>query len=251
MSKNFIFSSESVGEGHPDKVARHHFRRRAGRLPRAGQVQPRRLRNLREVQPRRRRRRNHHQGASSIINADRPRRHPRHRLRATTTTCFTPTRFSSSTPSRRSRPTSRRAWTRAKAEGQEDRRAGRRRPGLDVRLRLQRDAGADARADHVRAPARRANSRASARPARSRWLRPDAKSQVSVAYETTSRWPSPTSSSPRSTRADVKHKDDRGILHRARHQESSARSICSRRRRSFSSTRPAVSSSADRRATPA
>ena len=37
---------------------------------------------------------------------------------------------------------------------QGDRRAGRWRPGADVRLRLQRNAGADARADHVRAPAR-------------------------------------------------------------------------------------------------
>ena len=41
-----------------------------------------------------------------------------------------------------------------KAEGQEDRQAGRRRPGPDVRLRERRDAGADARADHVRASPR-------------------------------------------------------------------------------------------------
>jgi S-adenosylmethionine synthetase len=32
MNKNFIFSSESVGEGHPGQSLRHHFRCGAGRL---------------------------------------------------------------------------------------------------------------------------------------------------------------------------------------------------------------------------
>ena len=69
-----------------------------------------------------------------------------------------------------------------KAKGKKTARAGRGRPGLDVRLRQQRNAGADAGADHVRAPPR---PRADQDPqgGRRRWLRPDAKSQVSVIYE--------------------------------------------------------------------
>ena len=43
---------------------------------------------------------------------------------------------------------------RAQGQGQEDRAAGRGRPGTDVRLRQQRNAGADAGADHVRASPR-------------------------------------------------------------------------------------------------
>ena len=49
----------------------------------------------------------------------------------------------------------------AQGQGQEDRRAGRRRPGVDVRIRLRRNPGTDARADHVRAPA---GTRAHAHP---------------------------------------------------------------------------------------
>ena len=64
--------------------------------------------------------------------------------------------------------------------------AGRRRPGHDVRLRHQRDPGADAAADHAGAPDRRAAGRGAegtSRPPRLEWLRPDGKSQVSVEYE--------------------------------------------------------------------
>ncbi len=71
----------------------------------------------------------------------------------------------------------------AAAEGKKPRRAGRRRPGHHVRLRLQRNARADAGADHVCAPPRpRADPHPQERPA-SAWLRPDAKSQVSVIYD--------------------------------------------------------------------
>ena len=64
--------------------------------------------------------------------------------------------------------------------------AGRRRPGHDVRLRHQRDPGADAAADHAGAPDRGAAGRgAEGLPGHPRleWLRPDGKSQVSVEYE--------------------------------------------------------------------
>ncbi len=60
--------------------------------------------------------------------------------------------------------------------------AGRRRPGNDVRLRLRRDAGADAGADQLRPradpqPGRQFAARSTA------WMRPDGKSQVTVEYE--------------------------------------------------------------------
>jgi S-adenosylmethionine synthetase len=58
---------------------------------------------------------------------------------------------------------------------------GRRRPGPDVRLRLRRNAGADAAAD---LPAHRLVERQAMlrRDGRLPWLRPDAKSQVTVRY---------------------------------------------------------------------
>ena len=82
------------------------------------------------------------------------------------------------------------------------------------------------------------------------WLRPDAKSQVSVVYENDK--PVAITNVVISTQHARRRRarGDREILHREGHQEGSARSACSRRRPSFSSTRPAASSSADRRATP-
>ena len=127
---------------------RHHFRCRAGRLPRAGQAQPRRLRNLRQ------------DPTSSSSAAKSP---PRPssistpspaRPSATSATCndddvfhadkvFIMNAITSQSPGHRAR----RGCPRGRGQGH--RRAGRRRPGFDVRLRLQRNARADARADHV------------------------------------------------------------------------------------------------------
>ena len=58
----------------------------------------------------------------------------------------------------------------------------RRRPGPDVRLRLQRHARADAAADRAVAPHSQSPDR-SPQEGRSDWLRPDSKSQVTVEYD--------------------------------------------------------------------
>ena len=68
------------------------------------------------------------------------------------------------------------------AEGKEPRRAGRGRPGPYVWFRGQRDAEFDARPDLLRACPRRAPDQDSQGEARSRWIRPDCKTQVSLQY---------------------------------------------------------------------
>ena len=82
------------------------------------------------------------------------------------------------------------------------------------------------------------------------WLRPDAKSQVSVVYENDKPVAiSPTSSSPRSTRRMSSTPRLKDSASRTSSRGCSRR-ICSRRKRNFSSIRRAALSSADRKATP-
>ena len=152
MSKSFVFSSESVGEGHPDKVADLISDSVLDACLAQDPVQPRRVRDPGEVEPGRDRRRDHDRGEDQL-RAGGARGGAGHRLRERRR------RFSlrqglhpqsAHAPVARHRPGRRRAQGR----GQGDRGAGRRRPGAHVRLRLQRDARDDADGDHVRAPPR-------------------------------------------------------------------------------------------------
>ena len=61
--------------------------------------------------------------------------------------------------------------------------AGRRRSGHDVRIRVRRDAGADAGADPLRTPPDRERHREYFESGELDYLRPDAKSQVTVQYD--------------------------------------------------------------------
>ena len=148
----YIFSSESVGEGHPDKVADTISDAVLDACLAGDKIQPRRLRNLRQVERRGDRRRNHDQGEARLRD-DRAQGHPRDRLRQRRRRL--PRRQGVHQPAGHAAvPGHLPGRGREEGRGEEDRQAGRRRPGPDVRLRQQRDARADAGADHVRAPSR-------------------------------------------------------------------------------------------------
>ena len=104
----YQFTSESVTEGHPDKICDADFRRRPRRDPRAGPEGPRRLRDPGQDGHGRGRRRDHHHGYVDmpvVVRAD-DQGHRLHRLddglRLRDLRACSP-------PSRSSRPTSRRA----------------------------------------------------------------------------------------------------------------------------------------------
>ena len=84
-----LFTSESVTEGHPDKIADQISDADPRRHPRAGPDRPRRLRDARHHRPRHRRRRDHHQLLRRHPE-DRPRDDPRDRLHARRSTASTP-----------------------------------------------------------------------------------------------------------------------------------------------------------------
>ena len=148
-ANDFLFTSESVSEGHPDKVCDRISDEIVDLYPARVPLRARRLRDAGHHQPRRDRRRGpagpgqpDHAGPD---RAHRPHGDQGHRLRAGRL------------------PLARRQGRRAAARavgrhrhGRRCRRAegrGRRRPGHHVRLRHRRDAGDDAGADPVRARA--------------------------------------------------------------------------------------------------
>ena len=251
MSNHYIFSSESVGEGHPDKVcdtisdavldaclAQDKMSRvacetyvKSNLVVVGGEITTKAKTRLRRVSRAKAIRDIGYVNDDDVFHADKvfinERRHhavARHRA----------------------------GRGRAQGQGQEDRGAGRGRPGPHVRLRVQRNARTHARADHVCAPPRpRADAHPQERQGR-RWLRPDAKSPgVRASTRTTS--PSRIANVVISTQhaADVKHAEIEKFCIEKVIKKVLPQAACSRRRPSFSSIRPAASSSAVRRATPA
>ena len=144
----FLFTSESVSEGHPDKVADQIsdavldtiLTARADRTGRGGDA---------GLDRARRDERRDHDVAQARLRAGRARHHPSDRLQ----------RPGAALRRRRLRghgllrPAVARHRARRRPRQRRVPEPGRRRPGPDVRLRLRRDAGADAAADLLRAPA--------------------------------------------------------------------------------------------------
>ena len=139
MGKNgrHLFTSESVTEGHPDKIADQISDAVLDALLAAGPDEPGGLRDAGHDRPRVHRRRDHDQGLRRPAD-DRPRDDQGRRLHARQVRLrLRDLRGDLGDP-------------RAVARHRDGRRPGRRRrPGPDVRLRLQRDRGADAAADHA------------------------------------------------------------------------------------------------------
>ena len=158
MSRNgrHLFTSESVTEGHPDKIADQISDSILDAILAQDPDEPRRVRNARHDRPGHRRRRNHDHAPSidfqEVVRADdqRDRLHARQvRLRRRDVRGA----VVDSQPVARHR------------DGRRHRR--RRRPGPDVRLRVHRDRRADAAADHAGAQARARACRACGATARS------------------------------------------------------------------------------------
>ena len=155
MPARSLFTSESVSMGHPDKMCDQISDAVLDAMLAQDPDLARRLRDPDHHRPRRRGRRGHHPRAGRD-------RAPRALGGRATSATRTPAMgFDAGTCGVHGRPRPAvarhrpgRLRGRGPAQG-----AGRRRPGHDVRLRLRRDAGADAGADPARAPADRAPPR--------------------------------------------------------------------------------------------
>ena len=153
--KDFLFTSESVSEGHPDKMCDQISDAILDALLRAGSRQPRRLREPGQDRHGGGRRRDHDQRARSTTprscaSTVRDIGYTSSDMGFDADTCAVLTAID------RQSPDISQGVTEGEGPAQG---AGRRRPGPDVRLRVRRDAGADAAADHAGAPAGRAPRR--------------------------------------------------------------------------------------------
>ena len=159
----YLFTSESVTEGHPDKVADQISDGVLDAVLARRSVRPRGVRDAGEHGP---------GGDLGGDLDDGVRRYPRRSRarRSARSATSTPTWASAPTPCAVINAIDKQspdiaqgvdaALEARSARDDDDARRGRcRRPGDDVRLRVQRDAGADAAADHPRAPAGRAAGR--------------------------------------------------------------------------------------------
>ena len=227
-ASDYLFTSESVTEGHPDKVADQISDAVLDADPRPGPTSRVACETLVKTGLRR--------VAGEITTSawvdypklvretvKRDRLHRQRRWASTATPAPCSSRSSSS------RPTSRRASATT--------RSGRRRPGHDVRLRLRRDARADAGADRTRPPLTRQLAEG-AQERRSTSCARTARARSRSSTRTASRRASTRSSSRRSTR--------RTSSTRSSARPSARRSSRRRCRRSSSTGRP--SSSSTRRA---
>ena len=156
-----LFTSESVTEGHPDKIADQISDSVLDEMLAPGPAQPGRRRDAADHRAGRRGRRGDHHGLRRH-QADRPRPDPEDRLRLLGEGLRRRVLRRDGghrRPVRRHRPGRRHRSRVAHRLGRRDGQAGRRRPGPDVRLRLRRHRRADAAADHDRPAAGRAADR--------------------------------------------------------------------------------------------
>ena len=247
----YLFTSESVTEGHPDKLCDQVSDAILDAIIREDPERPRRLRDGDHDRPRHRPRRDHDDDLRRLP-AGRPRDGPRHRLHARRLRL----RLRDLRHARldQGAVAGHRAGRRRGARGPRRQRAAerarRRRPGDDVRLRLPRDARADAAADRARAPdgpppRRGPQVRPAAVPPpgrqdpghrRVRARRPEARPDGRRLGPARPRRP---------------HRAAPGRHRRGRDPADDPARAARRRTRSCTSTRPAGSSSAGRWATPA
>ena len=246
----WTFTSESVTEGHPDKMADQISDSDPRRHPRPGPDGPGRLRDDGHHRPRHRRRRDHHHRPTS--------RSPRSSARrstasATTTrdvgfdgnTCGVITSIDPQSPDiAQGVDTAFETRTGVLRRGRPQQ-PGRRRPGDDVRLRLQRDRRPHAAADLAGPPPGRAPGRGPQVRASSRTCAPTARPRSPSTTRATSPSSSRPCSSPPSTSPGIDAEThDQARPDRARHPPVAARAVRRRRLPGAASTRPATSSSA-------